>query len=601
MKPFILFLSLISLTSFLYSQSPKNYDCFRAKSTIIIDGDVYKDVWKTIPWSDFFVDIEGKASSMPYYESRMKMLWDDNYLYIAAELEEKDIWGYLENHDEIIYRDNDFEVFIDPTGDGLNYFEIEINTLETVLDIYLNKPYNKGGRADLTWNAEGLLKAVKIYGSANDTTSSDVKWTVELAIPWDIYQNRDTSVLSPVNGTTWRMNFSRVEWEYEFADGRYNRKTEPETGKRYPENNWVWSPQGVINMHAPEMWGYVTFINELPQVNQNQWSKGGLPLYWTWMGGNSNNERYDWERIMRKMDDAGIRGFLFGGNVTLLNKVIQIAKQYNIKVHAWYWTMNRGDAKPHWLSYNQLGNSLAYEKAYVDYYKFMCPALPEVQEFIKSGMDDLAEVDGLEGIHMDYIRYVDVILPVGLQPKYGLVQDHIMPEFDYGYHPYMRGLYKDKYGVDPIELKDPGNNKSWIDFRLNQLNLTIDELRNHVKGKDMKITAAVFPTPQMSADMVRQDWKDWNLDCYFPMVYHNFYNEDIDWIREVIEEDRKAIGDNSMIFCGLYLPSLQGQNSVSKAINAALAGGADGISFFSYGNLNENTIVQIKNFTKKHR
>jgi len=102
----------------------------------------------------------------------------------------------------------------------------------------------------------------------------------------------------------------------------------------------------------------------------------------------------------------------------------------------------------------------------------------------------------------------------------------------------------------------------------------------------------------MSADMVRQNWGEWNLNCYFPMVYHNFYNEDIDWIRKVMIEDKNTVGNGSKVFCGLYLPGLQNDNDVTKAINAAIEGGADGVSFFSYGSLNENTILQIKNFTK---
>ena len=37
------------------------------------------------------------------------------------------------------------------------------------------------------------------------------------------------------------------------------KKVDPETGKPYPEANWVWSPQGAVNMHMPERWGYVQF------------------------------------------------------------------------------------------------------------------------------------------------------------------------------------------------------------------------------------------------------------------------------------------------------------------------------------------------------
>jgi len=588
---------LIFCSTSVFSQTPKQYNCYNTHSVVEIDGNVYDDSWKNIPWSSFFEDIEGDAKSKPHLQTRMKMLWDEEYLYIAAELEEPHIWGYLSNHDDIIYRDNDFEIFIDPTGDGLNYFEIEINALGSILDLFMSKPYNKGGKADLPWNAEGLKKAVKIYGNINDTIGEDIKWIVEMAIPWTAYNSCAAKIKQPKSGDTWRMNFSRVQWETEFMNDNYKKFINTETGLPIPENNWVWSPQGKINMHIPHMWGFVTFLKETEPEISSQWTNDGYPKYWVWMGGIKNNTITHLESIFRQLDDAGIRGFLFGADTALLAKVIPIADQYNIHVHAWFWTMNRGDALPEWLSVNQLGQSLANKKAYVNYYKFMCPALPEVVDFIQIKMGELATVKGLKGIHMDYIRYVDVILPIGLQSKYGLVQDHIIPEFDYGYHPYLRNLYNEVYGIDPIELNDPGNNEQWFQFRLNELNKTVFSLRDHVKGMNMNITAAVFPTPQMSAEMVRQDWGKWRLDCYFPMVYHNFYNEPIDWIRDIIAEDKAVIGNDSKIFCGLYLPALKNDNDLTKAIKAAKAGRADGVSFFSYGALNDNMIQQIKKFT----
>ena len=57
----------------------------------------------------------------------------------------------------------------------------------------------------------------------------------------------------PADGDQWRVNFSRVEWDLTSAGGRYAKVP----GTR--ENNWVWSPQGVIDMHRPESWGYVLF------------------------------------------------------------------------------------------------------------------------------------------------------------------------------------------------------------------------------------------------------------------------------------------------------------------------------------------------------
>ena len=84
------------------------------------------------------------------------------------------------------------------------------------------------------------------------------------------------------------------------------------------------------------------------------------------------------------------------------------------------------------------------------------------------------------------------------------------------------------------------------------------------------------------------------------MVYHNFYNEPISWITEVVAEDKAAVGKDSKVFCGLYLPGLKNGNDVTKAIKAAMAGGADGVAFFSYGGLNGNAKDQIKNYIQNN-
>ena len=43
----------------------------------------------------------------------MKMCWDDNYLYIAAELKDDHVWAYQNIKNSIIFHEPDFEVFID--------------------------------------------------------------------------------------------------------------------------------------------------------------------------------------------------------------------------------------------------------------------------------------------------------------------------------------------------------------------------------------------------------------------------------------------------------------------------------------------------------
>lgn len=187
------------------------------------------------------------------------MLWDTGYLYIAAELEEPHVWGKLAKHDQVIFNDNDFEVFVDPDNDTQDYFELEFNALNTVFDLYLSKPYRNQGQLRTDWNAPGLRSAVHVSGTINNPSDTDVKWTIEIAIPFRSLRMDNYIAPQPANGVTWRINFSRVQWDTEIKEGEYIRKVNPETGKRLPEHNWVWSPQGVINMHFPERWGYLQF------------------------------------------------------------------------------------------------------------------------------------------------------------------------------------------------------------------------------------------------------------------------------------------------------------------------------------------------------
>lgn len=240
--------------------NPEKYLCVKSSEPIYVDGDLNDAAWANATWSNSFVDIEGELKPLPTWDTKVKMLWDEKYLYIAAEIIEPHIWGTLTKHDTIIYYDDDFEVFIDPDGDTHNYYEYEINALGTDWDLILTKPYRDGGLAVDSWEIPGLLKGVKIYGTLNNPADVDEKWTVELAFPWEALREYNAGQKMPELGDQWRISFSRVDWQMLIEDGKYIKKKD-EQGNRLPENNWVWSPQGAIAMHQPETWGYVQFAD----------------------------------------------------------------------------------------------------------------------------------------------------------------------------------------------------------------------------------------------------------------------------------------------------------------------------------------------------
>ena len=234
---------------------PKSYIVYKVSDSILIDGRDDEFSWKKAEFTDDFMDIQGIKT--PKQRTNVKMIWDEEFLYVFAKLKENHIWGDITKRDAVIYHNNDFEVFLSPTKDVSNYGEIEINALGTVWDLFLNKPYRIGGKADNNWDIKGLRSAIHIEGSINDYANIDDFWSVEMAIPLGEYAELKKNKTIPIDGEKWRINFSRVQWEFEVSDNKYTRKKVD--GKLLPEYNWVWSNQGEINMHIPENWGFLQF------------------------------------------------------------------------------------------------------------------------------------------------------------------------------------------------------------------------------------------------------------------------------------------------------------------------------------------------------
>ena len=224
--------------------TPRYYVCYRTNEKIKIDGKLNERSWQKAAETESFVDISGEGFPKPIYDTKARLMWDDNYLYVSAVLEEPNIVANLTQRDTIIYHDNDFEVFLDPTGDGQNYFEIENNARGVIFDLMLDRAYRSGGNFYIQWDCPGLKFAVSHDGTLNKPSDKDRSWTVEMAIPHKAITRNFTNPLQA--GNTWRLNFSRVQW----------------LKKGGPEENWVWTPTGEINMHAPNQWGFLQFSDK---------------------------------------------------------------------------------------------------------------------------------------------------------------------------------------------------------------------------------------------------------------------------------------------------------------------------------------------------
>ncbi|MBK56288.1 MAG: hypothetical protein CMC84_03110 [Flavobacteriaceae bacterium] len=339
----------------------------------------------------------------------------------------------------------------------------------------------------------------------------------------------------------------------------------------------------------------LVFVSVLFSCNND---KNSNFTFSTWTGAGNVFDTNIWEKKLSFYDSLGISEILVGANPKILEQIIPLAKKRNIKVHGWMWTLNRpGDTiankNPEWYAVNRNGdNSLDY-RAYVDYYQWLSPFHPKAREHIINNATKIMEVNGIESVHLDYVRYPDVILGADLQPKYNIIQDKELAEYDYDYHPIAREKFKEIFNKDPLDLKNPELSTEWRQFRLNAISTLVNEIVEIANKKNVNVTAAVFPFPEMSRQMVRQAWNDWNLFKAYPMLYQNFYRENINWIGFSTKQGVRDV--NFPIISGLYAGALRDPDDFEKAIKISRKNGASGISIFTADGLTKEQLsVMVK-------
>ncbi|KAJ3077396.1 hypothetical protein HDU98_000046 [Podochytrium sp. JEL0797] len=260
--------------SVAFQFQPQRYTAHFTAGKPALDGRLDSPPWTSVPWTNDFVDITGDAAKTPRFRTRAKMVYNSTHLFFGCEMEEPHVWTNITEKNSVVYWQNDWEIFIDPDGDGLNYYEFEVNALNTIWELTLDKPYNEGGRATHPTNIDGLVSAVHVTGTVNDSSDVDKGWNVEVAIPWEGLKkynvNPPTRSTPPKSGDVWRINFSRVEWKYRIdpSTGGYVRIPRENRWDVHYEDNWSWSPQGEIDMHRPERWAFVTFEEDSRLVYQ---------------------------------------------------------------------------------------------------------------------------------------------------------------------------------------------------------------------------------------------------------------------------------------------------------------------------------------------
>ncbi len=333
-------------------------------------------------------------------------------------------------------------------------------------------------------------------------------------------------------------------------------------------------------------------------ANENNFRNNSNPEKRHWVWENPDNKEIE-EELKKKYNsyyDAGVRGMFFESDS---ERHFRAAKKAGLEAHRWMWTMNRGEKEllekhPDWYAVSRDGKSCATNPPYVNYYRWLCPSKPEVQEYLKNQVKSILEKEYVDGIHLDYIRFCDVILPVNLWSNYKIDQTKELPEYDFCYCETCRTNFKNKHKTDPLEIEFPDQSLSWRKYRYDRITNVVNQLAEVAGSFKKPITAAVFPTPEVARRIVRQDWTNWNLNGICPMIYHGFYKEEVSWIGDAVAEGIHFLCGRFPLYAGLFLPDFKSINEFETGVKTALENGASGISVF--GKIDADTLKILKKY-----
>lgn len=325
--------------------------------------------------------------------------------------------------------------------------------------------------------------------------------------------------------------------------------------------------------------------------------------YGLWLGGNFEKTDSAWAKAMDEFKDAGITDLFVAGSKSRLESLVKYGEERDIKIHAWMWVMNRPNDStvmkhPSWYSVNKLGINSFEARPYVNHYQWVSPFVPEARKYILGKISETAAIEGIESVHLDYIRYCDVILGKPLQKKYNINQTKELPEYDFGYHPIARQEFKAQFGYDPVNLESPETDVDWLQFRLDAITSFVSEIYDEVHKSGVKLSAAVFPYPELARQHVRQDWSNWDLDIALPMIYHNFYGRDIQWIKFATEKSLRESKNSISVMPGVFLPAMN-SSQLSDVIEMLKQTDAIGICMFGYGKNRSELLEVIRNSSQK--
>lgn len=193
--------------------------CRWAKTAPVIDGKLDDEAWKSAQVIDKFMLPWLQDKNRPAKTAtKARLLWDREFLYFSAELEDHDLFADVTEHDGKTWDNDVFELFFKPSGDKEPYYEFQVNAAGTQFDMFI--PTREPGKFDFAKFVKAdpfhIDSKVALRGTLNQREDKDQGWTVEGKLPWSDFKMTGGR---PEIGATWKFALCRYDFANEFKDG----------------------------------------------------------------------------------------------------------------------------------------------------------------------------------------------------------------------------------------------------------------------------------------------------------------------------------------------------------------------------------------------
>ena len=189
------------------------------RGPITLDGLAKEDAWKAAVVIDHFYLPWLRDKARPALTlTKAKLLWDADYLYFHADMEDHDLYADVTEHNGVTWNNDVFELFFKPSATKLGYYEFQVNAANTSMEMYLP---SRGSGGYGRWKGAykfNLESKVASPGTLNDWKDRDEGWSVEGRIPWRVLAQ---PAASPRPAAEWKFALCRYDYSVDLNRRNY--------------------------------------------------------------------------------------------------------------------------------------------------------------------------------------------------------------------------------------------------------------------------------------------------------------------------------------------------------------------------------------------